>query len=78
MDNPSLLNQVTLKFKGGFKEHREDVSAVRLTPDKYLWLGSDETSTLERLSAVNSQTFDQHKQFLVANFAFEQLQVTLF
>lgn len=68
MDNPSLLNQVTLKFKDGFKEHREDVSAVRLMPDKYLWLGSDETSTLERLSAVDSQTFAQHKQFLVANF----------
>jgi hypothetical protein len=68
MDNASLLNQVTLKFKDGFKEHREDISAVRLTPDKYLWLGSDETSTLERLSAIDSQTFDQHKQFLVANF----------
>jgi len=29
-----------------FKEHREDVSAVELTPDKHLWLGSDETKSL--------------------------------
>lgn len=68
MDNPSLLNQVVLRFEDGFKEHREDVSAVRLTPDKHLWLGSDETSTIERLSFVDSQTFAEHKQFRVADF----------
>ncbi len=68
MTNSSLLNQVVLRFKDGFKEHREDVSAVRLTPDKHLWLGSDETSNIERLSYVNSQTFAKHKQFRVTDF----------
>ena len=68
MNNSSLLNQVILKFEDGFKEHREDVSAVRLTPDKYLWLGSDETSTIERLSFIDSQTFAEQKQFRVADF----------
>jgi len=46
-------------------EHREDVSAV-LTPDKHLWLGSDETSTIECLSLILS--FCRHKQFRVADF----------
>jgi len=67
MANPSLLNQVLLRFEDGFKEHREDVSAVQLTPDKHLWLGSDETSTIERLSFIDSQLF-LHKQFRVADF----------
>ena len=68
MDNPSLLSQVVLRFEDGFKEHRKDVSTVRLTSDKHLWLGSDETSTIERLSFVDAQTFDSHKQFRVADF----------
>jgi len=68
MDNSSLLNQVVLRFEDGFKEHRKDVSAVRLTPDKHLWLGSDETSTIERLSFVENQTFAQHAQFRVTDF----------
>ena len=68
MDNPSLLSQVVLRFEDGFKEHRKDISTVRLTSDKHLWLGSDETSTVERLSFVDAQTFDSHKQFRVADF----------
>lgn len=71
MNNPSLLNQILLKFEDGFKEHREDISAVLLTldkSDKYLWLGSDETSTIERLSFVDEQTFDTHKRFHVQDF----------
>jgi hypothetical protein len=71
MDNPLLLNQILLKFEDGFKQHREDISAVLLTPDKsdkYLWLGSDETATIERLSFVDAQTFDNHKRFHVQDF----------
>ncbi len=68
MNNPSFLNQVILRFEDGFKEHRKDVSAIRLTPDQHLLLGSDETSTIERLSFVDSQKFAEHKQFRVADF----------
>lgn len=68
MDNPSLLNQVVLRFEDGFKEHRKDISAVRFSFDRHLWLGSDETSTIERLSFVDAQTFDTHKQFRVSDF----------
>lgn len=70
MNHPSLLNQVVLRFEAGFKKHRTDVSAVRFIVEdtKYLWLGSDETSTIERLSFVDTQTFAAQKQFRVADF----------
>jgi hypothetical protein len=68
MNNSSLLNQVLLKFEDGFKEHREDLSAVRLTSDKHLWIGSDETSTIERLSFIDNENFDTHKRFYVKDF----------
>ncbi|ARV59982.1 hypothetical protein BZZ01_16345 [Nostocales cyanobacterium HT-58-2] len=68
MDNSSLINQVSLNFNDSFKEHREDLSAVLLTPEQHLWLGSDETSTLERLSFIDANNFAEHKQFHVAEF----------
>lgn len=67
MEKASLLNQVVLRFGDKFKGYRKNVSAVRLTPDQHLWLGSDESSTIERLSYVE-QTFAQHTQFRVADF----------
>ncbi|MDM9382530.1 DUF3616 domain-containing protein [Chlorogloeopsis sp. ULAP01] len=67
MQNPNFLNQVLLTFTDNFKEHREDLSAVMLTDQKYLWLGSDETSTIERLYWENNN-FAQHKQFHVAEY----------
>ncbi len=68
MSNSHLLNQVLLTFVDNFKEHREDLSAVLLTDQKYLWLGSDETSTIERLSLVDADKFTEHQQFRVAEF----------
>ncbi|MFN6515960.1 MAG: DUF3616 domain-containing protein [Nostoc sp. CreGUA01] len=68
MSNSHLLNQVLLTFVDNFKEHREDLSAVLLTDHKYLWLGSDETSTIERLSLVDADKFTEHQQFRVAEF----------
>jgi hypothetical protein len=68
MSKSNLLNQVFLTFVDNFKEHREDLSALLLTHDKYLWLGSDETSTIERLSLVDTDNFTDHQQFRVAEF----------
>lgn len=68
MPNLHLLNQVSLTFVDNFKEYREDLSAVRLTHQKYLWLGSDETSTIERLCLVDTDKFTDHEQFRVAEF----------
>ncbi|MEH2333493.1 DUF3616 domain-containing protein [Nostoc sp.] len=68
MPNLHLLNQVLLTFINSFKEYREDLSALLLTHQKYLWLGSDETSTIERLSLVDTDKFTDHEQFHVAEF----------
>ncbi|AVH69574.1 DUF3616 domain-containing protein [Nostoc sp. 'Lobaria pulmonaria (5183) cyanobiont'] len=68
MPNLHLLNQVLLTFVDSFQEHRENLSAVLLTHQKYLWLGSDETSTIERLSLVDTDKFTEHQQFRVAEF----------
>ncbi len=68
MDNSHLLSQVSLTFTDGFKQYREDLSAVLLTPEKHLWLGSDETSTIERLSLVDGDNFANHERYRVAEF----------
>ncbi|MBD2531283.1 DUF3616 domain-containing protein [Nostoc flagelliforme FACHB-838] len=68
MPNSTLLNQVLLTFVDNFKEHREDLSALLLTHQKYLWLGSDETSTIERLSLFYNDKFTEHQQFRVSDF----------
>ncbi|MGH7999533.1 MAG: DUF3616 domain-containing protein, partial [Brasilonema sp.] len=68
MHNSDRINQVLLTFTDAFQEHRNDLSAVLLTPEKHLWLGSDETSTIERLSFVDAKNFAKHKQFHVAEF----------
>lgn len=64
----SLIHQVLLKFADNFTKHRDDLSAVLFTTEKHLWLGSDETSTIERLSFIENNQFAEHKQFHVANF----------
>ncbi|MFN6471533.1 MAG: DUF3616 domain-containing protein [Nostoc sp. SerVER01] len=68
MPDSQLLNQVLLTFVDNFKEHIQQLSAVLLTQQKYLWLGSDESSTIERLSLVNADKFTDHQQFRVAEF----------
>ncbi|GAA6621605.1 DUF3616 domain-containing protein [Scytonema sp. NUACC26] len=65
----SLIQQVLLTFSASdFTKYRDDLSAVLFTKEKYLWLGSDETSTLERLCLIENNQFAEHKQFHVANF----------
>jgi Protein of unknown function (DUF3616) len=68
MQNPNLINQVLLLFTDGFKEHREDLSALLLTPEKHLWLGSDETSSIERLSFIDNNKFAEHQHYQVGKF----------
>ena len=68
MEKSNLLNQIVLKFLDEYNtDFYEDLSAVVLTPDKHLWLGSDETTTLERLSQIDSYTFGNHQNFQVAD-----------
>jgi hypothetical protein len=68
MSNSYLSHQVILQFANGFQEHRQDLSALLLTPEKHLWLGSDETSTIERLTYNAPDKFTDHKQFRVSEF----------
>ncbi len=68
MYNYNLLNQVFITFAESFSKNRKDLSALLLTPQRYLWLGSDETSTLERVSFLENNKFADHQQFRVAEF----------
>ncbi|MBW4598323.1 MAG: DUF3616 domain-containing protein [Calothrix sp. FI2-JRJ7] len=68
MFNNQSIQTILLSFNESFKEHREDTSAVLLQAEKYLWLGSDETSTIERLSIIDTSNFGEHKQYQVTDF----------
>ena len=64
----SLINQFILQFPEEFKDRCEDISAILLISEQFLFLGSDETATLERLSLQDDRTFANHKHFDVADF----------
>jgi Protein of unknown function (DUF3616) len=68
MSNKQAIQQIILSFNNSFKEHREDTSAVLLQTEKYLWLGSDETSTIERLTLIDTSNFGEHRQYQVTDF----------
>jgi hypothetical protein len=68
MENQTLLKQIKLQFQDQYRDHREDLSAVLFTTDRQLWLGSDETATLECLSLIDEDSFGNHQQFQVADF----------
>ena len=71
MKETSLLSQVTFQFKGERPELREDLSAVHLSSDGYLWLGCDEGINIERLTLINPETkdtFGEHKRFNVQDY----------
>jgi len=68
MKNSYLIQQIVLSFTESFQKHRTDISGVMLINDKYLWLVSDETTTLERLSFTEKNIFGKHQQYRVADF----------
>ncbi|MBE9004178.1 DUF3616 domain-containing protein [Fortiea sp. LEGE XX443] len=68
MSNSHLLQQIILSFTDSFREHRTDISAITLIQGKHLWLGSDETTILERLTFIEQNKFAEHQQFRVAEF----------
>ncbi|MEM9926496.1 MAG: DUF3616 domain-containing protein [Cyanobacteria bacterium P01_D01_bin.50] len=68
MHHSPLISQILLSFDDNFAEHHQDLSALLLTYKKHLWLGSDEGSSIERLSFIDEKNFGEHKQFQVADF----------
>jgi Protein of unknown function (DUF3616) len=68
MLHANLLPKILLDFSSFYGEYRKNLSAVLLTSNKYLWLGSDETSSIERLSLIDDNTFGEHQHYQVANY----------
>lgn len=68
MPKDFLLSRVLLRFNRKSNDILEQLSAVTLTPDGSLWLGSDELTTIERLSPIDPYIFGKHKSFHLGDF----------
>ena len=68
MPNPFLLSRVLLRFKDKSDDLINELSAATFTPDGSLWLGSDESLTVERLSPLEPCVFGKHKSFFLGEF----------
>lgn len=76
MTAPFLLRQVRLCLQSEAGALPDDLSAVALTPDGSLWLGSDELSvvgdkklnTIDRLSLIEPDVFGDHQPFALRDF----------
>ena len=66
MEKSNLINQVALQFLDKDTPFHENLSAVVFTPDQHLWLGSDETTSLERLDKIDAHTFGNHQTIQLA------------
>lgn len=68
MSEGFLLSRVLLRFDAPDDEILSNLSAVALTPDGSLWLGSDEGIAIERLSPLEPNLFGSHQSFNLGNF----------
>lgn len=66
--DPFLLSRVLLRFRHEAEDLLNELSAVALTPDGSLWLGSDELNTIERLSPTGAMVFAEHQSFAIQDF----------
>lgn len=62
------VQQLLLRFEHNSTEYREDLSTIVLTPNNNLWLASDETASIERLSGDEPGKFEKHQTFKVGDF----------
>ena len=63
-----VTQQVLLQFNRDFEAIRRDLSAVVQTPDGSLWLGSDEMTTVERLSPTADGEYGHQQQFRLGDY----------
>ncbi len=63
-----LLSRVLLRFDQDIEDLIGELSAVTLTPDGSFWVGSDEFTTVERLSPIEPNIFGEHKTFAIRDF----------
>ncbi|MBD1872909.1 DUF3616 domain-containing protein [Nodosilinea sp. FACHB-131] len=68
MPNGFLLSRALLKFQTESEDLIGELSAITRTPDGNLWLGSDEFTTLERLSPMGDGVYGNHKTFHLQEF----------
>jgi hypothetical protein len=63
MQNPFLLTRLLLRFSYASEDLHGELSAVTITPDGSLWVGSDEFQTIERLRPIEPHIYGDHKAF---------------
>ena len=68
MPQPFLLSRVLLQFNRDDDDLLQELSAITLTPDGSLWVGSDEFLTLERLSPIEPYVYGEHQSFAIADY----------
>ncbi|MFQ4136611.1 DUF3616 domain-containing protein [Nodosilinea sp. PGN35] len=68
MPNGFLLSRILLQFQSDSDDLLAELSAVTRTPDGYLWLGSDEFVTIERLAPMGDGVYGNHKTFHLNDF----------
>ncbi len=69
MSDGFLLGRTLLEFGDtSDADLTSDLSAVALTPDGSLWLGSDEHLTLERLTPMGGGIYGNHKNYPLNDF----------
>jgi hypothetical protein len=68
MNDAFLLTRVLLRFDDPHLDHSADLSAVALAPDGSLWLGSDESLTVGRLSPITPHTYGKHQSFQIGQY----------
>ncbi|MGI0486527.1 DUF3616 domain-containing protein [Pantanalinema rosaneae CENA516] len=68
MSYPFLLSRALLQFEQGAEAVLNEISAITVTPDQHLWIGSDEVNTIERLTEIKPYIFGQHQPFKISDF----------
>jgi hypothetical protein len=63
-----LLSRVLLNLEARASDIVSDLSAAAFSSDGNLWLGSDETIGLERLSPLDSHSYGKHQRFLLKDY----------
>ncbi len=56
-----LLGRILLEFNRNDVDLWGELSAIAITPDGSLWVGSDELQTLEQLNAITPMHYGKHK-----------------
>lgn len=65
--NP-FSRRVLLRFEAEAQKVRADVSAIAHTPDDHIWIGSDELTSIERLSPIGDTEYGDHQPFAVGDY----------